>query len=101
MGFCPCLLGSLRYHEGDGGENLTKKVNSCSFNLHCDQSNSPTLSNVLERSSSLVLSSIKRKTKQFHVVYIPVVTAEKCAKTCDASAKFFPLTNLLLFCRSR
>ena len=23
MRFCPCLLGSLRYHEGDGGENLT------------------------------------------------------------------------------
>ena len=36
--------------DGDGGENVTEKVNSRSFNLHSDYSKSLTLSNVGEPS---------------------------------------------------
>ena len=41
-------LGSLRYHDGDGHENVTQKVNLRSFNLYRDYSNSFTLSNASE-----------------------------------------------------
>ena len=36
----------LRSDDGDGSENVAEKVNSRSFNLHCDYSKSLTLSNV-------------------------------------------------------
>ena len=44
------ILGTLRSEDGDGGENVAKKVNSRSFNLHSDYSKSLTLSNVGEPS---------------------------------------------------
>ena len=42
---CP-LIGALRSEDGDDSENVAEKVNSRSFNLHCDYSKSLTLSNV-------------------------------------------------------
>ena len=50
--FCPSLslLGTLRSEDADGRENITEKVNSCSFNLYCDYSKSLTFSNVGEPS---------------------------------------------------
>ena len=43
-------IGTLRSEDGDGRENVAEKVNSRSFNLHRDYSNSLTLSNVGEPS---------------------------------------------------
>ena len=43
-------LGTLRSEDGDGRESVAEKVNSRSFNLHCDYSKSLTLSNVGEPS---------------------------------------------------
>ena len=37
-------IGTLRSEDGDGSENVAKKVNSRSFNLHRDYSKSLTLS---------------------------------------------------------
>ena len=44
------ILGTLRFEDGNGGENVAEKVNSRSFNLHSDYSKSPTLANVGEPS---------------------------------------------------
>ena len=44
--------GTLRSEDSDGSENVAKKVNSRSFNLHHDYSKSLTLSNVGEPSES-------------------------------------------------
>ena len=41
-----CSIGSLRYHDGFGGENLPEKLASRSLKLQCDYPNSLTLSNV-------------------------------------------------------
>ena len=41
-------LGTLSFDDGDGGENVAKKVDSRSFNLDRDYSMSLTLSNVGE-----------------------------------------------------
>ena len=43
-------VGTLRSEDGDGRENVAEKVNSRSFNLHRDYSESLTLSNVGEPS---------------------------------------------------
>ena len=48
------LIGTLRSEDGDGRETVAEKVNSRSFNLHRDYSNSLTLSNVGEPSSSRI-----------------------------------------------
>ena len=50
------IMGSLRYHDGDGHEKVTQKVNLRSFNLYRDYFNSFTLSNV----SKLFLSRIPK-----------------------------------------
>ena len=50
------IIGSLRYHDGDGHEKVTQKVNLRSFNLYRDYFNSFTLSNV----SKLFLSRIPK-----------------------------------------
>ena len=50
------IIGSLRYHDGDGHEKVTQKVNLRSFNLYRDYFNSFTLSNT----SKLFLSRIPR-----------------------------------------
>ena len=39
------IIGSLRYHDGDGHEKVTQKVNLRSINLYRDYFNSFTLSN--------------------------------------------------------
>ena len=44
------LIGTLRFEDGNGGENVAEKVNSRSFNLHSDYSKSLTLANVGEPS---------------------------------------------------
>ena len=44
------ILRTLRSEDGDGRENVAKKVNSRSLNLHRDYSKSLTLSNVGELS---------------------------------------------------
>ena len=44
------IVGTLRSEDGDGRENVAEKVNSCSFNLHRDYSNSLAFSNVGEPS---------------------------------------------------
>ena len=44
------ILGTLRSEDGYGRENVAEKVNSCSFNLHRDYSNSLAFSNVGEPS---------------------------------------------------
>ena len=44
------LLGTLRYEDGDGRQNVAEKVNSRSFNLHRDYFKLLTLSNVDEPS---------------------------------------------------
>ena len=48
------LLGSLRYLDGDGHENVAWKVNLLSFNPDSDYSNSFTLSNASELFSSRI-----------------------------------------------
>ena len=50
------IIGSLRYHDGDGHEKVTEKVNLRSFNLYRDYFNSFTLSNA----SKLFLSRIPK-----------------------------------------
>ena len=50
------LLGSLRYQDGDGHENVAWKMTLRSFNLYPDYSNSFTLSNA----SELFLSRIPK-----------------------------------------
>ena len=50
-------IGTLRSEDGDGSENIALKVNSRSFKLHHDSSNSPTLSNVGELSWSWIPKS--------------------------------------------
>ena len=49
-------LGSLRYRDGHGHENVASKVNLRSFDLYRDHSNSFTLSNA----SELFLSRIPK-----------------------------------------
>ena len=71
-------MGSLRYHDGYGGENLTEQLASRSLKLQCDYPNSLTLSNVthfpgvnssLERETEICLRmfplSMKREIWQF------------------------------------
>ena len=53
----------LRYHDGDGHENVTYKVNLRFFNLYRDYSNSFTLSNV----SKLFLSRIPKNHIQVQI----------------------------------
>ena len=50
------IIGSLRYHDGDGYEKVSQKVNLRSFNLYRDYFNSFTLSNA----SKLFLSRIPK-----------------------------------------
>ena len=50
------IIGSLRYHDGDGHEKVSQKVNLRSFNLYRDYFNSFTLSNA----SNLFLSRIPK-----------------------------------------
>ena len=53
----------LRYHDGDGHENVTYKVNLRFFNLYRDYSNSFTLSNA----SELFLSRIPKNHIQVQI----------------------------------
>ena len=50
------IIGSLRYHDGDGHEKVTQKVSLRSFSLYRDYFNSFTLSNT----SKLFLSRIPK-----------------------------------------
>ena len=54
------VIGSLKYHDGDGHENFASKVNFHSFNLYRDYSNSFTLSNA----NDLFLSRIPKNHVQ-------------------------------------
>ena len=48
------IIGSLRYHNGDGPENVSQKVNSRSLYLYRDYVNSLTLPNASELSWSRI-----------------------------------------------
>ena len=54
------IIGSLRYHDGDGHEKVSQKVNLRSFDLYRDYFNSFTLSNA----SKLFLSRIPKNLIQ-------------------------------------
>ena len=62
-------LRTLRSEDGDGGENVAKKVNSRSFSLHRDYSKSLTLSNVGEPPEVEFLRTISKFRKRESLVY--------------------------------
>ena len=67
-------LGGLRYHDGDGHENVARKVNLGSFNLYRDDFNSFTLSNATNYFLSRVLIiepylSSEREGKLSHCLF--------------------------------
>ena len=114
------LLGTLRSEDGNGSENIAEKVNSRSFNLHCDSSNSLTLSNVGELSwscipekpypssererkfrNSLFMSSIKREIRHFLVIVVQWWQRKVQKSMMHVQSCCFADINLLFFWSSR
>ena len=77
------ILGSLKYHNGDGHEKVTWEVNSRSINLYHDNSYPLTLPNSSgaefsrtnihvqkEKENFLITSSTKREIRKFYIIVV-------------------------------
>ena len=115
------VVGSLSNDDGNGRENVTQKVNSRCFKLHCSYPNSFNFSNngyfffrswILKgcmceftkgkKNRFLVFtSSIKREIGKVHVVVVQWPQRNVQKRVMNVQSCFFANRNLLLFRRSR